>query len=83
MHLKSQNEADIIPELPSKAKVSAFIQLIDFFDLIIFKINFQIDKSADPIDDAFETEMQNFKDLLNKIREIMDGICSKNQYINR
>lgn len=29
--------------------------------------------------DAFEAELQNFKDILNKIRDIMDGICAQNQ----
>lgn len=29
--------------------------------------------AIDPIEFSFETEMQNFKDLLYKIREIMDG----------
>lgn len=34
--------------------------------------------AANPIPDGgFEAEMQNFKELLNKIREIMDGICSQ------
>lgn len=35
--------------------------------------------SDKPTEIGFEAELQNFKELLNKIRDIMDGICSQSQ----